>query len=277
MQSKLPGAALRVEPVKMDFQYGASFGKASPEAYERLLHDAMTGDPTLFARRDEVEEAWVFVDTIEQRMARRRPMARTHGRRHRASRRPARSANIPAGSWGLEGGRRTARAGRPHLAAVLTRGRLNHPEDEMRKKLPLFRILMSETAVVRLPHLTRMATGTACSFAERRAVRKAAGEERGYIYTASVYAERTGNAQPALSLVHCTMDSAAERFGAKYSDERALASRGGSAERGDRGDHAICTPGYQVAGRGRNGQCCCGDACELATVSPPTTTWLAKT
>ena len=66
MQSKLPGAALRVEPVKMDFQYGASFGKASPEAYERLLHDAMSGDPTLFARRDEVEEAWRFVDAIEQ-------------------------------------------------------------------------------------------------------------------------------------------------------------------------------------------------------------------
>ena len=66
MQSKLPGAALRVEPVKMDFQYGASFGKASPEAYERLLLDAMSGDPTLFARRDEVEEAWQFVDVIEQ-------------------------------------------------------------------------------------------------------------------------------------------------------------------------------------------------------------------
>ncbi len=65
MQSKLPGAALRVEPVKMDFQYGASFGKASPEAYERLLLDAMSGDPTLFARRDEVEEAWHFVDAIE--------------------------------------------------------------------------------------------------------------------------------------------------------------------------------------------------------------------
>jgi glucose-6-phosphate 1-dehydrogenase len=64
-QSKLPGASLRIEPVKMDFQYGASFGKASPEAYERLLLDAMSGDPTLFARRDEVEQAWQFVDAIE--------------------------------------------------------------------------------------------------------------------------------------------------------------------------------------------------------------------
>jgi glucose-6-phosphate 1-dehydrogenase len=65
IQSKLPGASLRIEPVKMDFQYGASFGKPSPEAYERLLLDAMSGDPTLFARRDEVEQAWQFVDAIE--------------------------------------------------------------------------------------------------------------------------------------------------------------------------------------------------------------------
>jgi glucose-6-phosphate 1-dehydrogenase len=48
----------------MDFHYGTSFGKATPEAYERLLLDAMAGDATLFARRDEVEEAWKFVDAI---------------------------------------------------------------------------------------------------------------------------------------------------------------------------------------------------------------------
>jgi len=41
-------------------------GKASPEAYERLLLDAMAGDATLFARRDEVEEAWRFIDDIEE-------------------------------------------------------------------------------------------------------------------------------------------------------------------------------------------------------------------
>ncbi|MDD5199286.1 MAG: glucose-6-phosphate dehydrogenase [Terrimicrobiaceae bacterium] len=64
MSAKLPGSSLRIEPVKMDFHYGTSFGKATPEAYERLLLDAMAGDPTLFARRDEVEEAWKFVDAI---------------------------------------------------------------------------------------------------------------------------------------------------------------------------------------------------------------------
>ncbi len=65
MQAKRPGASVNIEPVKMDFHYGTSFGKASPEAYERLLLDAMSGDATLFARRDEVEHAWEFVDRIE--------------------------------------------------------------------------------------------------------------------------------------------------------------------------------------------------------------------
>jgi len=65
MSSKMPGSRLRIEPVKMDFHYGTSFGKATPEAYERLLLDAMSGDATLFARCDEVEEAWTFVDGIE--------------------------------------------------------------------------------------------------------------------------------------------------------------------------------------------------------------------
>ncbi|HYJ05666.1 MAG TPA: glucose-6-phosphate dehydrogenase [Chthoniobacterales bacterium] len=66
MQAKVPGTSFRIEPVKMDFHYGTSFGKASPEAYERLLLDAMSGDATLFARRDEVEEAWAFIDPIEE-------------------------------------------------------------------------------------------------------------------------------------------------------------------------------------------------------------------
>ena len=69
MQAKIPGNNLRIEPVKMDFHYGTSFGKASPEAYERLLLDAMSGDATLFARRDEVEQAWSFIDPIEQAWA----------------------------------------------------------------------------------------------------------------------------------------------------------------------------------------------------------------
>ncbi len=66
MSAKTPGSSLQIEPVKMDFCYGTSFGKATPEAYERLLLDAMSGDATLFARSDEVEAAWSFIDGIEE-------------------------------------------------------------------------------------------------------------------------------------------------------------------------------------------------------------------
>lgn len=62
--SKVPGPDLRVRDVRMDFRYGAAFGGESADAYERLLLDAMLGDGTLFARRDEVEEAWRIVDSI---------------------------------------------------------------------------------------------------------------------------------------------------------------------------------------------------------------------
>lgn len=86
MQAKVPGTSFHVEPVKMDFHYGTSFGKASPEAYERLLLDAMAGDPTLFARRDEVEQAWAFVDAIEEAWS--------------APERSPKLYTYPAGSWG---------------------------------------------------------------------------------------------------------------------------------------------------------------------------------
>jgi glucose-6-phosphate 1-dehydrogenase len=62
--AKVPGTALRMRPVQMDFQYGTSFLRESPEAYERLLHDALLGDATLFTRADEVEAAWRVVDPV---------------------------------------------------------------------------------------------------------------------------------------------------------------------------------------------------------------------
>ncbi len=64
--SKVPGPDLRVRDVRMDFRYGSAFGDESADAYERLLLDAMLGDSTLFARRDEVEEAWRIVDSIQR-------------------------------------------------------------------------------------------------------------------------------------------------------------------------------------------------------------------
>lgn len=62
--AKLPGQAIQLRTVNMDFQYGTSFGKKSPEAYERLLLDAMLGDSTLYARGDMVEIAWELVMPI---------------------------------------------------------------------------------------------------------------------------------------------------------------------------------------------------------------------
>jgi len=62
--AKLPGQVMDLRPVQMDFDYGASFATAPPEAYERLLLDAMLGDSTLFIRSDEVEAAWAFADPI---------------------------------------------------------------------------------------------------------------------------------------------------------------------------------------------------------------------
>ena len=61
---KVPGALMELRPVRMHFSYNAEFGAYTPEAYERLLLDAMVGDATLFIRRDEVEAAWRFVDEI---------------------------------------------------------------------------------------------------------------------------------------------------------------------------------------------------------------------
>jgi glucose-6-phosphate 1-dehydrogenase len=62
--SKVPGPRMRVQPVSMDFRYGTSFGQEPPEAYERLILDAIHGDSTLFIRRDEVEAAWTYVDRV---------------------------------------------------------------------------------------------------------------------------------------------------------------------------------------------------------------------
>jgi glucose-6-phosphate 1-dehydrogenase len=64
--SKEPGQHTILRDVSMDFRYGTSFGSNTPEAYERLLLDAMRGDATLFTRRDEVEEQWAFFDDMFQ-------------------------------------------------------------------------------------------------------------------------------------------------------------------------------------------------------------------
>ena len=85
--SKEPGQTTILRDVAMDFRYGASFGSNTPEAYERLLLDAMRGDATLFTRRDEVEGQWEFMDNVFDAWARQGMTP---------------PPIYPAGSWGPE-------------------------------------------------------------------------------------------------------------------------------------------------------------------------------
>ena len=85
--AKVPGQGLRIRTVHMDFLYGGAFRTELPEAYERLLLDAMLGDQTLFTRSDEVEEQWSLVDSIIAGWARDRPAF----------------PNYAAGTWGPVG------------------------------------------------------------------------------------------------------------------------------------------------------------------------------
>jgi glucose-6-phosphate 1-dehydrogenase len=82
--AKVPGQGLNIRTVHMDFLYGGAFRTGLPEAYERLILDAMLGDATLFTRIDEVEEQWSLVDAIVAAWARDRPAF----------------PNYPAGTWG---------------------------------------------------------------------------------------------------------------------------------------------------------------------------------
>ncbi len=83
--AKVPGQTMNIRPVTMDFRFGQSFGVSAADAYERLILDAMLGDSTLFARRDEVEQAWAIVTSILEGW-------KLHM--------PPRFPNYEAGSWG---------------------------------------------------------------------------------------------------------------------------------------------------------------------------------
>jgi glucose-6-phosphate 1-dehydrogenase len=71
--AKVPGAGMSIRTVHMDFLYGGAFRTGLPEAYERLILDAMLGDATLFTREDEVEEQWKLVDAVVAGWQRDRP------------------------------------------------------------------------------------------------------------------------------------------------------------------------------------------------------------
>src|SRR5581483_2609654 len=82
--AKVPGQAFVVRTVALDFSYLHTFAEKSPDAYERVLHDALVGDATLFIRSDEVEECWRIVQPLVDAFA-------TH---------ELPVATYPAGSWG---------------------------------------------------------------------------------------------------------------------------------------------------------------------------------
>ena len=94
--SKVPGTALEIRDVNMDFAYGGSFTEASPEAYERLILDVLLGDPPLFPRHEEVELSWRILDPILEHWARK-----------------GRPDEYPSGGWGpASGNAMMARDGR---------------------------------------------------------------------------------------------------------------------------------------------------------------------
>ena len=71
--AKVPGQGMSIRTVHMDFLYGGAFREGLPDAYERLILDAMLGDATLFTRSDEIEEQWALVDAIVGFWQRDRP------------------------------------------------------------------------------------------------------------------------------------------------------------------------------------------------------------
>lgn len=83
--SKIPGSALRMRPVTMDFRYGTSFGGNLADAYTRLILDCMLGDATLYARGDSVDVAWQIITPIHEGWA---------------SNQHSRVYEYPAGTWG---------------------------------------------------------------------------------------------------------------------------------------------------------------------------------
>ena len=85
LNAKVPGLETRTQPVKMNFRYATTFGSNTPEAYERLVLDAMIGDGTLFIRGDETERSWQLITPILEHWA-------AQGRQGMDS--------YPAGSWG---------------------------------------------------------------------------------------------------------------------------------------------------------------------------------
>jgi glucose-6-phosphate 1-dehydrogenase len=81
--AKVPGTAMELRDVNMDFAYGGAFVESSPEAYERLILDVLLGDPPLFPQHEEVELSWTILDPVIEHWAK-----------------SGRPASYPSGTWG---------------------------------------------------------------------------------------------------------------------------------------------------------------------------------
>ena len=66
LNGKVPGGQMNIKSVALDMSYKETFQVEPPDAYERLIQDALLGDQTLFIRGDEVEAAWAVIDPIEE-------------------------------------------------------------------------------------------------------------------------------------------------------------------------------------------------------------------
>jgi glucose-6-phosphate 1-dehydrogenase len=81
--AKVPGTAMELRDVNMDFAYGGAFVESSPEAYERLVLDVLLGDPPLFPQHEEVELSWTILDPVIEQWAK-----------------SGRPDSYPSGTWG---------------------------------------------------------------------------------------------------------------------------------------------------------------------------------
>ncbi len=105
-ESKVPGLGMQIEPVRMDFRYLSAFGPSPPEAYERLVLDAMLGDASLYSRADAVEADVGALRSDNRRLERRRHTA----------------GGLRAGRLGSQSRGSTARARRPAVEETLEKG-----------------------------------------------------------------------------------------------------------------------------------------------------------
>ena len=64
LNSKVPGLETQLQPIRLSFGYDTTFGSNTPEAYERLILDALNGDGTLFIRGDEAETSWGLLSPL---------------------------------------------------------------------------------------------------------------------------------------------------------------------------------------------------------------------